>query len=126
MGTNQPQNLTKKIVMKRFLIMLVCTIIFVLVIVYLQYGRIPSTILIGFAIVVLMMIISVIAGFKHRNSTATFKSKVWYFLLILGILMVILNLVLIFLEGSNFNRYLQVGVSLIFVIYSSYKIKNTA
>jgi len=124
MDANQPQNLTKKTAMKRFLIILVGTIIFTLVIVYLQYGRIPSTILIGFAIVVPIMIISAIIGFKYRESIANLKNKLWYFFLVLGILTAIINLILVFLEGSNFNYYLQIGVGLMFVIYSIYKIKN--
>ncbi len=125
MDTNQPQNLTKKTAMKRFLIILVGTIIFALVFVYLQHGRIQSTILIAFAIVVPIMIISAIVGFKYRDSIANLKNKLWYFLLIIGILMAIINLVLVFLEGSNFNYYLQIGIGLMFVIYSIYKIKNT-
>jgi len=71
------------------------------------------------------MTISAIIGFKYRVSIANLKNKLWYLFLILGILMAIINLVLVFLEGSNFNYYLQIGVGLMFVIYSIYKIKNS-
>lgn len=124
MEANQPQNLTPKTVMKRFLIMLVCTILFALVLEYFLYGRITSAILIGFAIVVPIMIVSTIIGFKYRASIVNLKNNFWYFFLILGIMGTLLNLVLVFLEGSDFNYYLQIGVGLVVVVYSIYKIKN--
>ena len=125
MDINQPQNLTKKTAIKRFLIILLFTIILTFVFTYIKYGRIPSSILIGFAIVIPMMIVSAIFGFKYRDSIANLKNKLWYFFLVLGILMAIFNLVLGFLEGSNFNYYLGIGIGLMSVIYSIYKIKNS-
>ncbi len=72
------------------------------------------------------MIISAIVGFKYHDSISNLKNKLWYLLIILGILMAAINLVLVFLEGSNFNYYLEIGVGLVLIINSVYKIKNTS
>ena len=128
MDNNQPQNLTKETVIKRFLIILVGSFLGFVILVVLQYGNIPKGFLREIVPIVVifvpMMIICAIAGYKYRASVTNWGNKLWYFFLILGILMAIVNLVLIFIEGGNLNYYVGFGVGLMFIIYSIYKIKK--
>lgn len=120
---NQP--LTKEKAIKRFLLIVIATIAFTSIMIFLGYGKIPiKPLLISLAIVLPIMIISAFVGFKYRRQIVQHKGKLSYVYLVIGLCMIIINGFLIIIGESGINYYVQLGVGFMFLFYGIKQIKN--
>jgi len=118
MENNISQKIDKKLIIKNILIPLIWIIAFTLPIIFIQYGGIPVKVtLISYGILVVMLTTGMMLRLKYppnRISVVIIRK----FFLVFGILMIIVNLALLLMEGSNIIYYIDVGVGLCLIYYS--------
>lgn len=117
MENNQLPKIDNKLLVKKILVNTAASAAFGLFLAFIAYGgRIPikpALIAIGILIVVLPM--SMFLAARYRNYITPDKNKIRKLFLVLGILTVIVNLVLIIIEGGRIDYYLGVILGLYFI-----------
>ena len=130
MGKIQPRNLEmpapaeKKSAIKIFLLIIIVMIITIFSYYFISNDKDYAGIFVALAVVIPLMIVSGMYGYKNRESINSSKGKFWYILLIIGILDVLFFSASIYFYGGNYSSILQIGVGVIFIIISVTKIKN--
>ena len=124
MGDAQSESLIKKKSIKIFLVILVIAVVYALGYAFIQEDKPYAGIFIALAVVIPLMVVSGMWGYKNKDLINSGKSKLWYFLLVVGLFQVFLNSWVILGGDNGFNYFVQVGVGLLFVGLSIYKIKK--
>ena len=120
----QNEHYTKKIEIKKFIMIVILTIILSAILLFLGYGRLPiKPFIIGLSIVLPLMIISFIIGNKYKQKIMQNKSKVYYIYIILGSLMIIIGGSLIFIGEKTISEYTQIVVGFVMIYYGLKKRK---
>jgi len=116
--------ITKKTAIKRFFTIFIGTILFAATFFILIYGKIPvKAFLIAIAIILPIMVLGTIVGYKNQKKITKKNKKFHYFHVALGILLIILGLIGLFTNEGDLNNYLKLGMGAIFLIYGIIKIK---
>ena len=94
-------------------------------IIYLEYGKIPvAAFIISLAIILPIMIFSGIYGYKHRQQISQSKSKIFYFYLIIGICIIVIDGTLIVMGERGVSYYVGIGAGFISLFYGIKQMKK--
>ena len=117
--------ITKKTAIRRFLIGLAWVILISSVTFFLIFGEILiKPLLIALGIIIPIMILGTIVGFKHQKRIIREKRKTNYFYIVIGALIIIINLILILVKKGELQYYLQIAVGLFFIMGGMINEKN--
>ena len=125
MENNQLPKIDNKPLVKKILAITGATIAFSLILIFFSYGTIPMKgTLIGIGILIVVLPTFMFLGFKYRSNTIVARTKIRKSFLVLGILIVIVNLVLIIIEGGRIHHYLNIILGLYFISGPKQRIKD--
>ncbi|TKJ17149.1 hypothetical protein CEE44_01270 [Candidatus Woesearchaeota archaeon B3_Woes] len=123
---NNQQPVTKEEATKIVLKVIVGAIAFTVIFMFLAYGKIPvKPLLIALAIMVPIMVVSGIMGYKHQPKIRKKSKTIPYVFIILGSLMVIVYVLQLFMIGKTPVTYLNIVVGFVFLFIGVYKLKKS-